>query len=90
MTNAPAIDFSKQTERLDKNEGNQNGPGKYEVKNNFGENVGMITIGVKRDEITPVTPGPGTYSPEKSDQLTQVRSPAFDFSKQPERPDSLD
>jgi len=40
-----------------------------------------MTIGVRREETIPVAPGPGTYSPEKGDNLTMARSPAFDFSK---------
>lgn len=57
------------------------------MKNNFGDDVGRMTIGERRDEIIQITPGPGTYSPEKSNHLTLASSPAFDFSKQPERPD---
>jgi hypothetical protein len=41
----------------------------------------MMTIGARREERIPVAPGPGTYSPEKGDGMTLVRSPAFNFSK---------
>lgn len=50
----------------------------------------MMTIGARREERIPVAPGPGTYSPEKGDGMTLVRSPAFDFSKQPERPNAVE
>ena len=36
------------------------------MRNNFGDDVGKMTFGVKREELIPITPGPGSYSPERS------------------------
>ncbi len=51
------------------------------MRENFGSNTNEFTIGIRRDENIPVTPGPGTYSPERAEALTIARSAAFDFAK---------
>jgi len=43
--------------------------------------MNKITIGIRRDENALLSPGPGTYSPEKADQLILTRAAAADFSK---------
>jgi len=43
--------------------------------------MNKITIGIRRDENTLLSPGPGTYSPEKADQLILAKAAAADFSK---------
>ena len=47
--------------------------------------MNKFTIGIRREENTELTPGPGTYSPEKADYQTMTRAVAVDFSKQTER-----
>ena len=90
MERAVALDFSKQPERPNQLETNLNGPGTYEVYENFGQNMNKITIGIRRDENTLLSPGPGTYSPEKADQLILAKAAAADFSKQTERLNSVE
>ena len=85
MTRTVAVDFSKQTERLNQIEGNLLGPGQYEILDSFGGNMNKFTIGVRREETTLHTPGPGTFNPELADNLTMTRAVAVDFSKQTER-----
>ena len=43
--------------------------------------MNKLTIGIRRDEHILFSPGPGTYSPEKADQLILARAVAADFSK---------
>ena len=47
--------------------------------------MNKVTIGVRREENTLATPGPGAYSPEKGDLYTMTRSAEADFSRQIER-----
>ena len=47
--------------------------------------MNKITIGVRRGEKSVHTPGPGTYSPDRADHQTMIRSSAADFSKQTDR-----
>jgi hypothetical protein len=63
-----------------------NGPGSYEIHDNFGHNLNSLAIGVRRENPIQSVPGPGTYSPEKGDALIMTRAAAYDFGKQPERP----
>ena len=88
MPKIVAVDFQNQPERPKRTEGNLNGPGSYEPYDNFGEHTNKLTIGVKRDEHIPVTPGPGTYNPEQADSKVMARAPATDFSKQTARLDT--
>ena len=67
-----------------------NGPGSYQIQDLFGHNLNDVTIGVRREEIQQLTPGPGTYSPEKCDTLTRVRTAMADFTRQTERKNQLE
>ena len=52
--------------------------------------MNKITIGIRRDDNILVSPGPGTYSPEKAYPLILARETAADFSKQTERLNSVE
>ena len=43
--------------------------------------MNKFVIGIRRDESIVPTPGPGTYSPERADNLILARAVAFDFSR---------
>ena len=57
-------------------------PGQYDVRGqNFGETTKSFTIGQRREQNQEMSPGPGSYSPERSDSQTKTRTSAVDFSK---------
>ena len=88
---APAtVDMSRTTERSNKFKAdNQAGPGQYDVRGQaFGENVKSFTIAEKREQRITTSPGPGSYSPDRSDSATKNKSPAADFSRQTARKDA--
>ena len=53
----------------------------------FGDDLPNSTIGVRREIRHPKTPGPGHYRPELADAHTRNRSPEFDWSRSPKRPE---
>ena len=64
-----------------------NGPGNIEDNRKFGDDANDMTIGVRREERVPVTPGPGEYRHEDADGQTKPRVPAHEWHKYPGRPE---
>ena len=82
MPKSVAVNFSKQSERLNQLEINTNGPGQYELHDSFGKNVNKVTFGVRREENTLDTPGPGFYNPDQAENVVMTRTPAHNFADQ--------
>jgi hypothetical protein len=40
-----------------------------------------MTIGVRRSQKVPKSPGPGEYTPERADSLTKTKSISYKISK---------
>lgn len=66
-----------------------NGPGTNSELRNFGYDTKGLTIGVKRSDKIPKTPGPGDYRPDSAMNYTKYSSAKFDFSKSPTKGSSF-
>ena len=50
------------------------GPGQYEDRRQFGEDVKSFKIGERRTEKVVESLGPGAYSPERADSITRTKT----------------
>ena len=56
--------------------------GSYNSINKFGESLGKVTIGQRRDYYQENRIGPGTYSPEHGDSIVNVNPRVVNFINQ--------
>ena len=66
---------------------NMIGPGQYEDTKGFGTDVKSIKIGERHEEKSVETPGPGTHSPDKADEITRVKTTNITMGSSPSRAD---
>jgi hypothetical protein len=68
---APEYEWHKNLGRPESIVDPDNGPGHIVDNRKFGDDIPNMTIGVRREERIPKTPGPGEYKPEEADGLTK-------------------
>ena len=61
-------------------------PGQYDDGMRFNSGVKGFKIGEKREEKIQMTAGPGTYSPERGDNLTKTKMANINMGTSPSRP----
>ena len=83
---APAANFKSKTSRLSFQASTDLGPGTYSNGVKFGEDLKKVTIGERRPQKQPKTPGPADYSPTRS--ITQSKSAAYLFGNRLGRTES--
>jgi len=84
---APAANFKSKTSRLSFQAGTELGPGTYSYEVKFGGDLKKVTIGERRPQKQPKTPGPADYSPTLL--ITKSKSAAYLFGNILGRTESL-
>jgi poly(3-hydroxybutyrate) depolymerase len=85
---APAWEWHKNQGRPEPAIDCENGPGSFMDYRKFGDGANKLTIGVKRDLVFTVTPGPCDYSPERADRLVRPNSPIKTIKVSPSKYES--
>lgn len=62
------------------------GPGQYTDNKKFGDDTKVFSFGARREPRRDDSPGPGTYSPERSENATKHKAPIAAYAKSPSRP----